>query len=179
MSIDPVASNPYSPKNMAAYLAKQCLRGSITIHGKQQLGEGKGAEYNRLVLGVLSTIECSQVGRLLIRSINQYPSEAVTIAPYSGKYYAQYGRLNALAFADQPETAGDNGKDGRGSTCTVRFSPDDWLTSGVANQGGRVVAVGNRRDEVLHHELAHALSNLAGKRNSSIAPAGFDTKNEF
>jgi len=155
-------------------------------------------EYERKVLGTLDTIYCSQVGKRLLHSLNN----SLDIFPYSAqdarmmgvpnayqqpkdKNWDAAGQKGAVMYSDgRPITANGGVRlyaTGGGTGSDIHFSPDDWATSTVLSNRGFPAKgrAGQRRDETLFHEIAHALMAMAGRDNGSIAPPGFDTKNEF
>ena len=161
---------------------------SISIQGQETLGVDAGKEYERVVVGTLDTIQCSQVGKLLVQSLQRQ----LTIVPYAGT------GLNAQAIPDSTRAAGEKGaiqyskgvmqvkngaplrySRGGGSSSTIQFTPTLFQTSGVADKTLQMIRAGLRRDEILFHEMTHATHHMAGKMNRSDAPPGFDSKEEF
>ncbi|MEQ1593526.1 MAG: hypothetical protein ABL985_00345 [Casimicrobium sp.] len=152
-------------------------------------------EYERKVLGTLDTIYCSQVGRLLLQSLNN----TLDIYPYSIQDARESGSQNATTTPKNWDAAGERGTPlydngmplrlasgdvrryatGGGIGSEIHFFPDDWATSTVPSNRGLFASAGYRRDEVLFHEMAHALMFMAGCDNGSMPPVGFDTKREF
>ena len=53
------------------------------------------------------------------------------------------------------------------------------MTSGMADHQHKSIGAGARRDEILFHEMAHSIRQMAGVMNCSDAPPGFDTKDEY
>lgn len=163
---------------------------TIRIYGREGLGDIAGKDFERKVVGTLETIRCSQVGRLLLQSLK-----------YSLNILPHRDGLDSRRADETPQSwdaAGQNGTimyqlgkpivingtvrryaTGGGTGCDIHFSPDGFETSATAAKRGSILFAGQRRDEVLFHEMSHALMDMYGCENRSIPPAGFLTKNEF
>lgn len=149
-------------------------------------------EYERSITELLTTIKKNPVGGIIVGSIEGL-SSSLTIVPYHGGKAAIYGDCNAATIPDSaedsapvgirgdlpgesgwykgdpddPRTARDErdnrmppGKKGTGAGSSVQifFSPDKSGSCG----GGRY---GSLPDEVLFHEMVHALRMMQGKSN--------------
>ncbi len=162
----------------------------ITISGQESLGSLVGKDFERKVVGTLETIRCSQVGRLLLQSLKY----SLNILPHSDGLDSR----RAYETPQSRDAAGQKGTimyqlgkpivingtvrryaTGGGTACDIHFSPDVFETSAAAAKRGSILFAGQRRDEVLFHEMSHALMDMYGCENRSIPPAGFLTKNEF
>jgi|GEM_PF-6210259 len=161
----------------------------VTIDGSS-LGQPQGDQYEAEVNGTFSTIRLNRVGALLVQEFNR----GLKIQPYTGT------DLNATSAAQNRPAAEVNGRlsyrcdtgmprmdplgnqfrgSGGGSDSIISFTPDQWLTSGVADSQHKAILAAARRDEVLFHEMVHSVRQMAGVLNCSIAAPGFDTKEEM
>ena len=162
---------------------------NIQILG-DELGGSAATEYERNVVGALDTIQLNRVGSAVFTGLTR----SLTIRPYTGT------RPNGTASAVSTPASGvldhrryrcdnaapitNNGNPARyttggGTGSVIRFSPSQWMTSGVADSRRVSIAAAGRTDEVLFHETTHAIHQMAGQMNCSDAPPGFDTKDEF
>ena len=169
---------------------KQTSHPFISVNGAA-LGAKAAPNYENEVDGVLSTVRTNSVGAALLRTIRT----ALVIIPYPTS------DLNAYAQGDHTNRAGNTGHrqyscknaaplndasgsqkrytKGGGTTSTIKFTPSQWLTSGVAQHQHKTIGAGARQDEILFHEMAHAIRQMAGVMNCSDGPTGFDTKDEY
>ena len=169
---------------------KQTSHPFISVNGAA-LGNAAGPNYEREVEGVLGTVGSNRVGAALLQTIQT----ALVIVPYTGT------QLNAYASGDHTDRAGNTGHRryscadatpltnasgspkrytaGGGTTSTIKFTPAQWMTSGIADYQHKSIGAGARRDEILFHEMAHSIRQMAGVMNCSDALAGFDTKDEY
>ena len=61
---------------------------------------------------------------------------------------------------------------GGGSGVDISYTPSDFMTSGFADRSQKLLRAGDRRDEVLLHEIVHALHQMDGKLNCSVGQIG-------
>ena len=160
----------------------------VTVDGSS-LASGQSSVWENRVLGTYNTMTLNRVGQLLIDELTR----ALRIVPYNG------ARRNATAGPVDGRAARPTGRriyncrdamprtdphgnplrgTGGGSDVTLRFTPSQWLTSGISQSRGNTIRAGARRDEVLFHEMLHAIRQMAGQMNCSTAAPGFDTKAE-
>ena len=169
---------------------KQTSHPFISVNGAA-LGNSAAPDYERKVVGVLGTVASNSVGAALLQTIRT----ALMIVPHVGN------ELNAYASGDNTDRAGNTGHRryscgdatplttpwgtpqryaaGGGTSSTVNFTPDQWMTGGLAHHQHKSIGAGARRDEILFHEMAHSIRQMAGVMNCSDAPPGFDTKDEY
>ena len=169
---------------------KQTSHPFISINGAV-LGNAAAPDYEREVDGVLGTVGSNRVGAALLQTIKT----ALVIVPHTGS------ARNAYASGDHSDRAGNTGhrryscanatpltdasgspkrySAGGGTSSTIKFTPSQWMTSGMAEHQHKSIGAGARRDEILFHEMAHSIRQMAGVMNCSDAPAGFDTKDEY
>ena len=169
---------------------KQTSHPFISANGAA-LGSAIGPAYESHVEAAINTVRTNSVGAALRRTIQT----AWVIVPYTGK------KLNAYAHADNADRAGNTGHrryncldatpltdaaglskrytKGGATTSTISFTPRQWMTSGVADHQHKSIMAGARQDEILFHEMAHSIRQMAGVMNCSDAPPGFDTKDEY
>jgi hypothetical protein len=170
------------------------------------------AAFERSVTDVLATIRRNPVGDIIASSIENIKNRNITIVPWDAGKAAVYGECNATAHADNirdaaPEGAsgllvGDSGwyaghddnrmtladerydrmpyglkGTGDGSDVHINFTPD---TRGRGGCGGGFY--GSLPDEVLLHEMVHALRHMQGKSNpipTEDALRKYDNEEEF
>ena len=169
---------------------------------------GGPMDYNMAVYNVYAKIAENPVGRVIIDAINRTKKD-LTFVPYNKGKQALYGD-NAVtapddAAAGAPEGVSQAGKaywyrgnddnpytraderydmvppgmvgTGKGSDVTIYFTPDTRQKSGC-NTG----TYGSQPDEVLFHEMVHALRYMQGKSNAiptEDSARGYDTEEEF
>ena len=169
---------------------------------------GGSLEYNMAAYRVYSKIAENPVGQVIINAIMRTKKE-LTLVPYNKGKQALYGD-NALTKPDNPAAGAPGGvsrvggaywyagKDdnpytraderydmvppgmvgtGSGSDVTIYFTPDMRQKSGC-NAG----TYGSQPDEVLFHEMVHALRHMQGQSNAiptEDSARGYDTEEEF
>ncbi len=161
---------------------------NVTIDGNG-LSSTEQKTYERRTEGVYNTIKLNPVGRFLIQEM----SKKLTIRPYTGKGKNATASPTSFRKAtprghrryscrDASPLHAANGNPrrgvGGGSNVIIEFSPTQWMTSGVATNQGKKIKPGARRDEILFHEMVHAMRQMAGQLNCSDAASGYDTKAE-
>lgn len=168
---------------------------NVTIDGSF-LGSPASARFESEVSGTFNTVKLNRVGALLVlelkRKLRIQPEESLiqlgvspTIGPQTlvedsvaagVKGRQIYSCSNARPVLDDARhpLLGD----GQGSDATIFFSPAHYPTSGLAYHQKRPIPAGWRRDELLFHEMVHAVRAMAAVRNCTIAAPGFDNKEE-
>ena len=126
----------------------------VTVDGSSLSGTESNAWENR-VLGTFNTIKLNRVGKLLVDAM----SKSLTIVPYTGTTRnATAGPTNGRAArpagrriyscrdaSPRTDALGNPLRGtGGGSNVTIRFTPSQWLTSGVAQSQKKVVRAGAR-----------------------------------
>ena len=135
--------------------------------------------YRNTIEPLLAQIRTTRTGRLLLGRLERAPRR-VKIVPYGMADRVEEGPNNAIARAMNIRGAHINGagEAGGGSGVQVHFS-----VGTLSNRG-----VGWRNDEVLCHELCHALRMVTGtvdfaRVSGELVPramaAGFDNVEEF
>ena len=173
--------------------------------------EGSPA-YQQSIRDVLATIRKNPVGEIIAHSIENIDGRDLTIVPWDAGKAAVYGDCNAAAHPDNfrdaapkgisgtltgdsawyaghddnPRTRDDERYDrmpysvkgtGEGSDVHLYFTPD---TRGRSGCGGGFY--GSLPDEVLLHEMVHALRQMQGRSNpvpTEDALRNYDNEEEF
>jgi hypothetical protein len=160
-------------------------------------------DYDTKVIAVLKTIEGTHVGAVIMKLIRDNDQD-MTIVPYTAGDRAVEGECNAYADPDRGRDAAprginyfigrfDNPKTpdederydrswnvkgtSKGSDVHVHFSPD--MTNGSSCGGGKY---GSLPDEVLVHEMVHALREMEGRENpypTEDGLRGYDNEEEW
>ena len=143
------------------------------------------AHYEQRVVGHLGTISRSRTGAALIRAI----AKPITIRPLK-----KPREVNAFArpdscldsielFADAAVCGSTDILDmgtGMGSPSTVFYTPGTWTPGDrLMNKKYSPDAPGARPDEVLFHELVHAVRQGHGERDRTPMKDDFDRVDEF
>jgi hypothetical protein len=104
--------------------------------------------YRRSIEGVLAVVQRTQAGRVVVNHISR-STRTVTIVPYTG------GGINAFTRPESRAASGtfSVGRVARGTNSWIEFSPAGSARPNVP-QG--------RSDEILLHELSHALRQING-----------------
>jgi len=136
-------------------------------------------EWLSQVRPVVAQIRAQETGRIILADIERSP-RVVRIVPFNRDDYHDWGFNNAVTYRGNPSSAGTlNGSPAAGTGAEVHFS--------VGNVNGRGVQM--LPDEVLCHELCHAVRcirgvmdysvNTHGNRVNQPMSGGFDTVEEF
>ena len=167
------------------------------------------SDYQKKTADIYATIKNNEVGGVIIAEINATPRDLTFVPRGTGKA-AVSGRCNVetqprgdmrdsvpkgvgfrgpmgLWFKgeyDNPNTPDDERYTvqpfgavgtGKGTDTQIFFDPDEYLKSGCHRQGA-----GSQADEVLAHEMVHALRYMQGKSNQiPTANALYDNDEEF
>jgi hypothetical protein len=84
-------------------------------------------------------------------------------------------RTGAAAQHCSKEIEGDNAGTGQGTDCRITFMPSSWAKGGCSAKGA-----GRDMDEILFHELCHAMRYASGRREDCFdTPEGFKGYEEF
>lgn len=90
-------------------------------------------------------------------------------------YAKDASRAGTEAEHCSKEIKGDNEGTGQGTDARITFMPSAWIKGGCSPQGA-----GRDMDEVLFHELCHAMRYVSGQRNDCFdTPAGYKGFEEF
>ena len=119
-------------------MARQFERFTVRADG---LSGKRAFEYEATILGMLRSYEATRTGHALLNGFRFYQRE-VLIYPYDGNS----GHCNATA-----------GPDWGMFRNKVSFTPRDWFSASACHSLG----AGSRANEVLFHELVHALRSAA------------------
>lgn len=122
-------------------MARQFDRFTVRADG---LDGTRASQYEATVLGMLRSLETSQVGRAVLNGFRFYQRELL-VYPYDGKL----GRCNARTYSDW----------GMFRT-KLSFSPRDWFGTSPCHPAG---TVGPAPHVVFVHEMTHALRSAAKK----------------
>jgi hypothetical protein len=158
----------------------------MRFHNKNiMVDSGKDAGYARRVLDVLESINNWDTGRWLTWAIGTLPGKTLRIikcmhpsetsAEPDGMRYGDASPKGQPAFVVHAKTqdivTGNTGT-GRGISAHIWFTPDHW-------NGSR--GPGSRPDEVLIHEMVHALRMMEGKTVGAVTKGigNFDLLEEF
>lgn len=105
--------------------------------------------YRRSVAGVVEAVQRTRTGRIVIAHITASPRR-VTIEPWTG----ESGNAEAVPESEVASGSTVPGRTSAGTNTHVRFSADRSAMPPSAPQGSA--------DEVLVHELGHALRQISG-----------------
>jgi len=131
------------------------------------------ANFQSDIEATLATIANTKTGWAVFRKIVAHG--VVRIRPYSAAMAAQYGTCNALAFGEEHQEKVDGGLHRK--AVDVEFTRSPWTGASRCAHGP-----GSSADEILIHELVHAMRNL-GKDSRNIpltgSMAGYQNEEEF
>ena len=160
----------------------------VTIDGSSLVAPDSD-NYEYEVNGVYMTMQLSRVGVALVDSLPRQ----LFIRPYTGtdpNAVAKPVDRLAAEEAGHRSYRCDNAAPrldaagnpllgtGVGTDSIIKFTPSQFLTSGMADARKKKLPPGARRDEVLFHEMVHSLRQMVGMMNCTTGYPGFDTKEE-
>jgi len=153
-------------------MSKYLMRYSVVVDG-QGNPFGSAADHEQSLEFILERILKSITGRAVLRQI--MANGVVRIQPYDARKYPKYGNCNALAFGATHEEKVSRAL--HRTAVDVHFSANSWSATSGCRKGP-----GSLADEILLHELVHAMRNLAQKSNQASLTgkmAGYENEEEY
>ncbi|MCL2713376.1 MAG: hypothetical protein FWD68_01955 [Alphaproteobacteria bacterium] len=176
----------------------------LIIDGKGLGGNLQAQAYEKQVLTLLKRIRTTLTGRALFRELRRYRKHIVRIRPSetdkdigpnqnearsrAKDWKRAMARNQPMLYNDGSPWAGNVSGTGRGSDTTVFFTPSGYgypLT--VLKSDQAIIAkllcelqlAGAQADEVLFHELVHAMRQIRGLVFLGLLRDGFQNEEEF
>lgn len=138
----------------------------------------------------LELLNTSQVGRIVIESIQAIPRRGMKIQPWTaGDSNAEAVPLDWAGGTSRGEPLRDNqGRvvvnagfgSGIGTSTVIRYSPLMWIRDvSSVFRGEPVARVQYDRAEILLHEISHGLRQMLGVQTMRAMPTGLENDEEF
>lgn len=142
---------------------------NIVIDGAPLGSQGLSDQYDRMVGELLDSIKTNAVGAIVLQAIGESPGNLVikprTYRPAVPREGYQASTLPKVSEADYDagrkfDTFAGGVSNNKGADILIKYSPSDWFDP--LNDGAKVAGGHYAPDDVLVHEMVHAMRGLRG-----------------